>query len=64
MFLLKFSLEVRFERWEVQEKKYLAPHVTEASAAVVYADFTSARKKKSAFYKNPATAGLVVWDFL
>lgn len=63
LLLLKFSLEVRFKRWEAQ--KYPESHVTEDSAAVVYAYFSSATKKKrSAFYKNPATAVLVVWDFL
>lgn len=64
LFLLKFFLEVGFKSWEVQEK-YLASHVTEVSAAVVYVYFPFARKKKrSTFNKNPAIAGLVVWDFL
>lgn len=63
-FLFKFPLEARFERWEVWEKKYLIHMLWKALLAVAHADFPFTRKKRSVLYKNPATAGLVVWDFL
>lgn len=57
LFLFKFPLEVRFKETERAESVYLAPHTTQSSLPMFHACFSSVRKKRSAFYKNPARAG-------
>lgn len=64
--LVLIKVPHRGQVWEMRvwEKKYLTYTLWKALLAVARADFPFTRKKRPVLYKNPATAGRVIWDFL